>query len=411
MTKNSLLAAALAIAAVSACKKKDADAPAPAPTPTTGSGSAAPAPNAKPTEPKPAEPAKPKTPQELGDAYKKCTDEINAAKYDDFAKDCVDENYSGHMGPMTMKRDDLKNMFASMHTAFPDAKFAPQIVLVNGHNIFGVALSTGTHEGTMKMPGQPDVPATHKKYGSLFAHKLALNDAGKATEEWAFEDEGTMASQLGIAPKDMGPKRPAMDKGIDGAPVLVIAADDAKEKANVEVVKKSNEAFNAHKPADLLALLTDDAVESDQASPKDNKGKKEIEKGLKDFQAAFSDGKVSASEVWGAGDYVVAIGKFEGTNNGDMGKMKKTGKHVSVPFAEVTQLKDGKISHLWRFYNGMDFAQQLGLMPAPGAAPAGGDAKAGDAKAGDAKGGDAKKPDAKGGDAKKPDPKAPPAKK
>lgn len=51
-------------------------------------------------------------------------------------------------------------MFTSMKAAFPDMKFAPQLVLVNGHNIFAVALNTGTHEGTMKMPGMPDVPAT-----------------------------------------------------------------------------------------------------------------------------------------------------------------------------------------------------------------------------------------------------------
>src|SRR5882724_3658040 len=119
MTKTSLLAAALAIACVPACKKKDADAPAPAPapTPTTGSGTA-PTPNAKPTD-KPAEPAKPKTAQELVDMYKKCGEEINAAKYDDFAKDCVDDSYTGHMGAQTMKVGDLKGMFASMKVAFP----------------------------------------------------------------------------------------------------------------------------------------------------------------------------------------------------------------------------------------------------------------------------------------------------
>jgi len=281
-------------------------------------------------------------------------------------------------------------------------KWTPQIVLVNGHTIFSIALSTGTHEGTMKMPGMPDVPATHKKFGMLVSHELKLADDGKAKEETGFEDEGTMAFQLGLLPKDAGPKRAATDKGIDGAPILAIAADDAKEKANVELIKKTDEAFNAHKTADLLALMTDDAVESDSAAPKDNKGKKEIEKGLKDFQTAFSDGKITTTETWGAGDYVVEIGKFEGTNDHDMGKMKKTGKHVSVPFAEVDQVKDGKVSHLWRFYDSTEFAKQLGLMPA---APAGGDAgKPGDA----AKPGDKKPDDKKPADKK---PAAPPAKK
>jgi predicted ester cyclase len=177
----------------------------------------------------------------------------------------------------------------------------------------------------------------------------------------------------------------------------VVAADDAKEKTNLEAVKKSDDGFNAHKVADALSTWADDAVESDQSDAKDHVGKKEIEKGLKDFLAAFSDAKATATP-FAAGDYVVDIGTFEGTFDHDMGKMKKTGKHVSVPFFELNQLKDGKIVHLWRFMNDFSFAQQAGLMPAPGAAPAGADAtKKDEAKPGD------KKTDAKKPDAKKPD--------
>src|SRR5207302_6392412 len=180
------------------------------------------------------------------------------------------------------------------------------------------------------------------------------------------------------------------------------AADDAKEKANLELAKKANDAFNAHKAADLMALTADNVVESDAASPKDVTGKKDIEKGLKDFQTSFSDGKLTA-DVWAAGDYTVSVGKFEGTNDHDGMKMKKTGKHVSVPVAEVMQWKDGKATHIWRFYNGMDFATQLGFMPPPGAAPAAGDGKKPD---------DAKKPDdKKPGEAKKPADDKKPAKK
>jgi predicted ester cyclase len=388
MTKISLLAAALALVAMPACKKKDADqpAPAPAPTPAMGSGSAAtPAPNAKPTE---KEPAKPKTAQEMVDMYKSCTENINAGKFDDFLNTCVDANYVGHEGDKSIKRDDVKAEFVAMKAAFPDMKFAPQLVLVNGHTIIGVGLMTGTNEGTMKMPGMPDVPATHKKVGSLWAHKLALGDDGKAKEEWMFADEGTMMAQLGLMPKDAPPKRAAMDKGLDGAPIVAIAADDAKEKANLETAKKAVDAFNAHKSADMAALWTDDVVETDIADAADHKGKKELEKGLKEFQTTFSDAKLADTNAIAAGDFVAETGKFEGTNDHDGMHMKKTGKHVSVPYLEIVQSKDGKASHIWRFYNGMDFAMQLGMMPPPGGAPAG----------------DMKKPDDK-------KPAAPPAKK
>ncbi len=118
-----------------------------------------------------------------------------------------------------------------------------------------------------------------------------------------------------------------------------------------------------------MALMTDDAVESDQAVDKDHKGKKEIEKGYSEFRNAWSDVKLSNVEMWAAGDYVVQTFKFEAKHDKDLGKIKKTGKTVSLDVAEVMHFKDGKIDRLWRFMNGIDFAMQLGMMPAPGTAP------------------------------------------
>ena len=392
MTKLSMLLAALAIVAAPACKKKDADQPAKTDNTPPATGSAQPT-AAKPTEAPKQEPVKPKTGQELVDLYKSCTEDINNNKMDDFFKDCVDASYVGHESDgKDIKADDLKAHFAMMREAFPDAKMQPQIVLVNGRNVFAIGLMQGTNEGALKHPGMPEMPATHKKVGTLMAHRLSFNDQNKVTEEWGFGMQGAMAFQLGLLPKDAGPKRAAMDKGLEGAPIAVVAADDAKEKTNLEAIKKVDDAFNAHKSADLFALYTDDSVESDMSAPADVTGKKNIEKGFDAFMKAFPDAKVTGTD-WAAGDYVVDIGTFEGTNTGDMGKMKKTGKHVSEPYFELSQLKDGKVAHVWRFMNDEYFAKQLGLIPdkADAAAPAG-DKKADDKKA-DAKKPDAKKPD------------------
>jgi len=146
------------------------------------------------------------------------------------------------------------------------------------------------------------------------------------------------------------------------------------EKKNLETVKKSNEAFSSKKGADAMAPYADDAVESDQAGGADAKGKKEIEKGMKVFWKAFPDLKIEVPNMWAAGDYVVAEGTFSGTNSGPLGKMPKTGKQVTGQFAEVFKLKDGKITQVWRFRNGMAMAAQLGLGGEP---PKGGDMKKG----------------------------------
>jgi predicted ester cyclase len=383
MHKLAMSFALVGLIAVPACKKKADDSGAAPKAADQGSGSAMGSGStmgsgsatgsgsqgmAQTQTPPAAEAPKPKTGKELAEMYISCSGEISANKLDDFIKDCVDPSAVMHMadGP-DAKADELKQHFTNMFTAFPDMEHEPQVVLVNGKTIFAVSLMTGTQKGTLKMHDMPDVPATNKKVGFLTFEKLTINDANKISEGWRFSNPPTMLGQLGLLPKEAPPVRPVGESMAD-APIIAVAADDAKEKANVDLIKKANDAFNAHKAGDVVAIGTDTTIESDQTMEKDVKGKKDIEKGLKDFFAAFSDIK-STGDTWAAGDWVVSIGTMQGTNDHDMAKMKKTGKQVNIHFAEIFQLKDSKLVELWRFYNGLAMATQLGLVPPPGAAP------------------------------------------
>ena len=361
---------ALAVAAV-ACNKKSDDKPAAKaaePTSSTPEPSKDQPQMAAKTPDKPAEKPKRLEGKGLADAYVKCIDELNAGKVDDFMADCIDSakyEVQPNDGP-TMKAADYKQHLADLKAAFPDMKVAPQLVLVDGSSIYATMLFTGTHDGTLKM-GPQELPATHRKVGFVMARMVTFSlENNKATFEKAWMDPGTLAFQLGVLPKEAPPHRDAMDKGMDGAPAIVVAARDDKEKKNVAIVKKSLDGFNAHKPADSLADFADDVVVSDLAESKDVTGKKEVDKGLKDFFTAFSNIKVTA-DAWGAGDYVVTTGNMEGTFDHDLGKMKHTGKSLSLLlYTELFQMKDGKIAHVWRTYSSRKFAEDLGLMPAPG---------------------------------------------
>jgi predicted ester cyclase len=323
-------------------------------------------------QPPPAPPAPtPLVGTALADRYKSCVAMVNDGKLDAFRKDCLDDSYLSHdVGAGTGDRkgaDAVIEYLKGQRTAFPDWKLDPQIVAVSGRTITSVLLATGTHTGPLKGPAGELAP-TNKKIGLLMFHRVSVNDANKGTEEWLYFDPATMMGQLGAAPKD-ATSRPALDKGIEGAPIVVAAADDAKEKANVEVVGKATEALNAKKLPDASALMTADAVMSDQVDAKDQVGTKEIEARTNHWFAAFSDAKLASDLTVAAGDYVMRTAKFSGTHDGDLGKLKKTGKKIDHDFAEVIQLKDGKITKLWRFHSGAQFAQQLGLTPAAPAAP------------------------------------------
>lgn len=360
MTVKTLRLAILVVAlGALGCKKKPKDEPAKQGSATTDAGSAN-AGSGSAEAPKPA----PLAGKELAAKYLACNEHLSTGKLDDFKKDCITAEFLGHPVDDVEQKgaDAVVAQFTAMRAAFPDLKTLPQIVFVNGRNILAVGLMTGTHEGAMKTP-MGDIEPTKKKIGMWFFHKLAINDENKATEEWWFGDPATMVGQLGQLPKGTA-FRPASDKGLDGAPIVIVAADDAKEKANLETIKKLNEAFNAHKPGDEIALFTDDAIESDHASPSDTKGKKAIEPGLKTFHVAFPDGKIAVDAV-AVGDYVIQHGTFTGTHKGPLDKLPPSQAKVTMGFAEVFEMKDGKIAKLWRFRNGLALATQLGLMKAP----------------------------------------------
>ena len=356
--KIALAVAALAVGAAG-CKKKPKDDPQQGSASKPDEGSAKQG-SGSAEAPKPA----PLAGKELAAKYLACNEHLSSGKLEDFKKDCITTEFLGHpVDDIEQKgADAVVAQFAAMRAAFPDLKSLPQLVFVNGRTILAVGLMVGTHEGAMKTP-MGDLEPTKKKMGTWFFHKLALNDENKATEEWWFGDPATLVGQLGKLPKGT-PFRPAADKGLEGAPVIIVAADDAKEKANLETIKKLNEAFNAHKPADEIALFTPDAVESDQASPADTKGAKAIGPGLKTFHVAFPDGKIAVDAV-AVGDYVIQHGTFTGTHKGPLDKLAPTQAKVTMGFAEVFEMKDGKIAKLWRFRNGLALATQLGLMKAP----------------------------------------------
>lgn len=292
-----------------------------------------------------------------------------------YAEDAVSIDGMGtHNG-----REAIVTMAKEYTAAFSDMAGGLQLTLINGNNVVAIARTGGKHTGPLKIPGAPEIPATNKSYSVLAGHVVTLDDTGhEVTKEWFFMDSGSMMGQLGLNEQ---PHRKAIDKDWETRPVVIAKNDDA-EKKNLDAHNAFITAFNAKDTKAIAEALADDAVWSEAASPADM-DKKGFLEGLPGMFKAFSDLKITNDTAWGAGDYVVSTGTWAGTNDGDIKemKLKKTGKKVSLSFVEISEFKAGKIAKNWIFYDGMQFAVQLGLVPAPGGeAPAGDTAKKPDAK-------------------------------
>jgi predicted ester cyclase len=327
-----------------------------------------------PPPPKP-EPPKTLVGEDLAKRYIGCWQAFNEASWDDFG-DCFAENASS--SSPDSGHEDLKGPEAIIEgsakptrEAFPDVKGTPQLVLVDDRNVTSITWITGTHTGVLKTAGG-DVPPTGKKIGEFVFHSVTLDAANRATSEVLVNDMGSLLFQLGLSP---GPARAARDAGLPGAPIIVVAAGDDAEKANVAAVKLFAEQFAKEDVKGITATLADDVVESDQSSAKDVKGKKAVVAGTKLFLGAMGKISYDCPVVWGAGPYVVSQCNFKAVHDGSLGRLKKTNKPVALTVAEVHKLEDGKFVEAWRFFNSAAFAAQLGLGPSsksakPGAAGA-----------------------------------------
>lgn len=247
-------------------------------------------------------------------------------------------------------------LFAPFLQAFGEAKFAPQLLLVNGLDLASVVSVSGVHSGPFM-----GVEATKKPIGFVGMRVVKFDATGtQMTLDRHTADIGTVLSQIGASP---APARPVPEVG-KAEPEVVVAKNDDVEKKNLEVVKEVCAKFDAHDVAGSGALVADDFVMHDLTSPEDLKGKPAYEALLKDLFGAMPD-IAGTCTGWAAGDYVVNQVDWTATNKGDfpMMKLKATGKSLKIHDAEIYRLKDGKVVEYWRFSNGLAFAMQLGLVP------------------------------------------------
>jgi predicted ester cyclase len=170
---------------------------------------------------------------------------------------------------------------------------------------------------------------------------------------------GTLLGQLGVSKAKV---RPVVETGA-AEPTVAISTGSEGEAANTAAVQLLFENINKRDLAAFEGQLAGNYVLHEVGLPADA-NKKQSLASTKDLLKAFSDAKINPSEVFAAGDYVVAIGALEGTNDGAwpaMGIAKKTGKPVKLRFLEIFRLEGGKVVEDWLFYNGAAMGGQLGL--------------------------------------------------
>ena len=123
-------------------------------------------------------------------------DAINAHDVDGVAAIMADDFIEHEEMPgVPPTRQGALEYFELSFTAFPDMRFDPEDVLVDGDKVVARARFTGTHEGDFM-----GVPASGKRVDVQLIDIIRFGDDGLAHEHWGVMDALALMQQVGAIP-------------------------------------------------------------------------------------------------------------------------------------------------------------------------------------------------------------------
>jgi predicted ester cyclase len=134
----------------------------------------------------------------------------------------------------------------------------------------------------------------------------------------------------------------------------------------VEAARRYDAAFNAQDAAARGANLTHD-TEAMLPGGLALHGPEQVVAVARSFWEALPDGKISSEHEVAAGDTVVTEGRLSGTHTGTFrgaqGEIPASGSRVSLRFASVKLIRDGKVASERLYFDQLEFLQQIGALP------------------------------------------------
>jgi steroid delta-isomerase-like uncharacterized protein len=138
---------------------------------------------------------------------------------------------------------------------------------------------------------------------------------------------------------------------------------EASTTTAVDAATRDFQALQRRDAAGMAAAYADDAV-VDMVPMGIFRGSSEIRELFEGLFAAVPDLETTYEIAATNDDTVVVEWRNRGTFNGSAFQgIEPTGKQVEMRGVDVIKVKDDRIVHNTAYYDGMDFARQLGMLP------------------------------------------------
>jgi steroid delta-isomerase-like uncharacterized protein len=131
---------------------------------------------------------------------------------------------------------------------------------------------------------------------------------------------------------------------------------------NIKVVRQSFDAWNSHDPERYLKLIDEKFVFESDTIPSAVTGREATRQLMAMYLNAFPDLHFEIAQVIAEGDFVVTRYRATGTHRGELMSVPATNRKAVVNGCTVSQLKSGKISHQWVYWDTGHLLRQLGVV-------------------------------------------------
>jgi steroid delta-isomerase-like uncharacterized protein len=103
----------------------------------------------------------------------------------------------------------LKDVIATLRTAFPDLRFDVHEVICEGQIVACRSTMTGTHQGPLRIGPMASLPVNGLRIEVPHMHFFRYDDAGRLTDLWHVWNTLLLARQLGAPAPDLRVGAPA----------------------------------------------------------------------------------------------------------------------------------------------------------------------------------------------------------
>jgi ketosteroid isomerase-like protein len=196
------------------------------------------------------------------------------------------------------------------------------------------------------------VPATHKPVVIKGLSLLWTKDDGSISEAHVYFDVATVKAQLGVGPKELlalpAPSMPPAGQ----APQIFERTRSPDEDRVVAVARASLDALERTDEAAYLGTMADGVVveTAERAAPMH--GKDELRAYFRSIHKAVGQLDTTVDNTWGVAQFAVVEYSLSGEQLGAIGWVPaQRDKVMRLNVVDVTEVRDGKIAHVWRFDN------------------------------------------------------------